>query len=606
MEIKHISSEKIECYFCYANADKPYLDKLEEHLSILYRRGLIKSWSRKSLRPGDHIDNSVSMHLERADIIIILASSDLFATDYLYNKEMEIAVHRHKNGQCVLVPVLVRNCDIENSILNEYQILPSNGHPIESKTWDSKDEPYREIVKDITTIVNDKLNEKVKQKAIEENRVRVLNKSEEIDEEANKLGNALKNILVEQIISAPYDCEICLYPAIGTRAEPVNSSWNVQPCVDQPLLLDEFKSIVESHGYRHSRPYPILSVISSEKGDFQALYVQPYSHIENLVQHKALLKKGDRVCKLLVPLLKILENKEEIAHWTFGRGDSIIGNVLSYQPDLSYWGIRLKPRLVKLDRTFGCLKIRSSQSGQVKMPVKITTGSAICKGDLLATVGSGVSISKITSPVDGTMSSFFVREEEYISSNQPIANIRTFPLLLLLDIEEHIQFSENNCYSIINSPVNGTILKENVTALNYLELPIGNEITVKDAVVCIIKTKDILFGITISEFSGIVVKNYFDTKSEIKVGDPLFKLCPKIYLLRAPMIGQFYRASSPDAFPYVNINDRIEIGSVVCIIEAVKLNNEIECAVSGTVLSILVDDAEHVNYKQPLFKIQLY
>jgi 2-oxoglutarate dehydrogenase E2 component (dihydrolipoamide succinyltransferase) len=74
--------------------------------------------------------------------------------------------------------------------------------------------------------------------------------------------------------------------------------------------------------------------------------------------------------------------------------------------------------------------------------------------------------------------------------------------------------------------------------------------------------------------------------------------------IKAPMIGTFYRSSGPDKEPFVKVGDKIEAGSPICIIEAMKLFNEIESEVSGTVVKVLVNDATPVEYDQPLFIIE--
>ncbi len=73
--------------------------------------------------------------------------------------------------------------------------------------------------------------------------------------------------------------------------------------------------------------------------------------------------------------------------------------------------------------------------------------------------------------------------------------------------------------------------------------------------------------------------------------------------VKAPIVGTFYRAPSPDADPFVEVGDHVEEGDVLCIIEAMKLMNEIECETSGTVTEILVEDAEPVEFDQPLLVI---
>ena len=74
--------------------------------------------------------------------------------------------------------------------------------------------------------------------------------------------------------------------------------------------------------------------------------------------------------------------------------------------------------------------------------------------------------------------------------------------------------------------------------------------------------------------------------------------------IKSPMVGTFYRRPSPEAEPYVEVGDIISPGKVLCIIEAMKLMNEIESDVSGKILKILVENAQPVEYGQPLFLVQ--
>lgn len=74
--------------------------------------------------------------------------------------------------------------------------------------------------------------------------------------------------------------------------------------------------------------------------------------------------------------------------------------------------------------------------------------------------------------------------------------------------------------------------------------------------------------------------------------------------IHSPMIGTFYRSSSPEKPPFVSVGDEVKKGDVICIIEAMKLFNEIEAEVSGKVVKVLVDDSTPVEYDQPLFLIE--
>ncbi len=95
----------------------------------------------------------------------------------------------------------------------------------------------------------------------------------------------------------------------------------------------------------------------------------------------------------------------------------------------------------------------------------------------------------------------------------------------------------------------------------------------------------------------------------VSAGEPPKAVSPEppkkntVYI-RSPMVGTFYRAPSPDKPPYVQVGDTIQKGQVVCIIEAMKLFNEIQSEVSGKIVRILVENARPVEYDQPLFEVE--
>jgi acetyl-CoA carboxylase biotin carboxyl carrier protein len=79
---------------------------------------------------------------------------------------------------------------------------------------------------------------------------------------------------------------------------------------------------------------------------------------------------------------------------------------------------------------------------------------------------------------------------------------------------------------------------------------------------------------------------------------------PGVKEIRSPMVGTFYRRPSPDAAPYVEVGQSIGEETVVCILEAMKVNNEIKAELEGEILEILVEDGQPVEFDQPLFLIQ--
>lgn len=89
-----------------------------------------------------------------------------------------------------------------------------------------------------------------------------------------------------------------------------------------------------------------------------------------------------------------------------------------------------------------------------------------------------------------------------------------------------------------------------------------------------------------------------ESKAEIAAEDN-----SKYLTVKSPMIGTFYRSAGPGKDAFVSVGDSVSPGSVLCIVEAMKLFNEIECEVSGKIVKILADDATPIEYDQPLFLI---
>ncbi|MEM7796956.1 MAG: acetyl-CoA carboxylase biotin carboxyl carrier protein [Cyanobacteria bacterium P01_C01_bin.118] len=85
---------------------------------------------------------------------------------------------------------------------------------------------------------------------------------------------------------------------------------------------------------------------------------------------------------------------------------------------------------------------------------------------------------------------------------------------------------------------------------------------------------------------------------------PPAAIASDLYEITSPMVGTFYRAPAPDESPFVDTGDRIKPGQTVCIIEAMKLMNELEAEVSGEIVEILVQNAEPVEFGQPLMRVK--
>jgi oxaloacetate decarboxylase alpha subunit len=94
----------------------------------------------------------------------------------------------------------------------------------------------------------------------------------------------------------------------------------------------------------------------------------------------------------------------------------------------------------------------------------------------------------------------------------------------------------------------------------------------------------------------------------VKAGEKTVEPAAKernLIAIKAPMVGTFYRSANPEAKPYAEIGQTVEVGQVVCIIEAMKLMNEIKSEVKGKVVEILVENARSIEYGQVLFMVEL-
>ncbi len=100
--------------------------------------------------------------------------------------------------------------------------------------------------------------------------------------------------------------------------------------------------------------------------------------------------------------------------------------------------------------------------------------------------------------------------------------------------------------------------------------------------------------IQVKKFGGLQEKGISETAEEET----------RLITITSPIVGTFYRAPSPEAAPFVEVGSRVKKGQVLCIVEAMKLMNEIECEIDGTVIKVLVENGQPVEYGEPLFLIE--
>lgn len=131
-------------FFSYSHADEALRDRLESHLSLLKREGSIEAWHDRRIVPGDEGDREIDEAIKRADVILLLVSSDFINSNYCYDIELAEAMRRHTTGEARVIPIILRHCDWKSAPFGKLQALPKNAKPI--ATWNDLDEAFLDVV----------------------------------------------------------------------------------------------------------------------------------------------------------------------------------------------------------------------------------------------------------------------------------------------------------------------------------------------------------------------------------------------------------------------------------------------------------------------------
>jgi hypothetical protein len=140
-------------FYSYAHEDTKLREELAKHLKVLERNHIIESWYDNMIRPGTEWAKEIDKQLEKADIVVLLVSSDFLDSDYCYSVEMEQALQRHKAGTVRVLPIIVRPALWELSPLATLQVLPSGAKPI--TLWGDRDEAWTDVTRGIKLIADE-------------------------------------------------------------------------------------------------------------------------------------------------------------------------------------------------------------------------------------------------------------------------------------------------------------------------------------------------------------------------------------------------------------------------------------------------------------------
>lgn len=142
-----MTAEAIELFYVYSRKDDALRQRLDTHLSILKREDLLSTWHDQEIIPGSLWEREISKHLNNADIILLLVSSDFIASDYCYGIQMQRALERHVAGEATVIPIIMRPTDWTRAPFAKLEALPSNGKPI--TTWSNRDAALAHVAQGI-------------------------------------------------------------------------------------------------------------------------------------------------------------------------------------------------------------------------------------------------------------------------------------------------------------------------------------------------------------------------------------------------------------------------------------------------------------------------
>lgn len=138
-------------FFSYSHKDEALRDELETHLAMLKRQRLIEAWHDRRIAAGDELDEAIDANLERADVILFLASPDFLASEYCYGVEVARAMQRHESGSTRVVPVILRPCEWQQAPFGSLLATPKDGRPV--TRWPDKDEAFQDVVRSIRAAI---------------------------------------------------------------------------------------------------------------------------------------------------------------------------------------------------------------------------------------------------------------------------------------------------------------------------------------------------------------------------------------------------------------------------------------------------------------------
>jgi hypothetical protein len=145
----------VTVFISYSHCDIAYKNELEKHLSVLRDNGEVIAWSDEEILPGDKWDLEINKNLKTAEIILLLVSPDFLSSKYIKEIELSNVLDRNEKGECRVIPIILRKCHWESSLIGHLQAIPAiDGKIVPISKWPDKDEAYYTVAAGIERVLN--------------------------------------------------------------------------------------------------------------------------------------------------------------------------------------------------------------------------------------------------------------------------------------------------------------------------------------------------------------------------------------------------------------------------------------------------------------------
>ena len=152
--MKFREKEAVRVFYSYSHKDEIHRQRLETHLSLLRRQGLITEWHDRNILAGDDWKGAIDSNMLRSQLILLLISPDFIASDYCFDVEMTHALNLHEQGLAKVIPIILRPVDNwQSAPFSKLQTLPQDGKPVTK--WSNRDDAFLDCTHGIRKVIEE-------------------------------------------------------------------------------------------------------------------------------------------------------------------------------------------------------------------------------------------------------------------------------------------------------------------------------------------------------------------------------------------------------------------------------------------------------------------